>query len=241
MLCVFNRLKKILVILLVLTLTGCTASYSITINDMNDVRESLDVKEDNKDLFDKKSDELSGSTFREYLETDLKWPTPIDKNSEINPLEPIKIEGISYYNKKNISSDSQLGIRYSYNFKTKDFINSNVLNICYEYKYNISDNIATFETTSNFKCFEDYPLLESVKFNLNSKCQIESNASVKNEGIHIWNIEKKGNQRIKFTIDCNPKKENFKIPFSVVIPIYALLIGLVILFLKASYKIHNKI
>ena len=56
MLCVFNKLKKIYILIFILIITGCSAEYNVTINDVKDVNESLNVTEENKELLDKKND-----------------------------------------------------------------------------------------------------------------------------------------------------------------------------------------
>lgn len=241
MLCIFSRLKKLILVFIILFITGCNAEYNMTINDIKDIKESLDIIENNKELFDKNTEELSGSTLKEYLETNLKWPTPIYIDSETNPIEPTKIDGVSYYNKKDISTSTKLGINYSHNFNMDDYSNSNIMNTCYNYDYKIINNVFTFKTTSEFRCFEKYPLLEKVTFNLNTKCHvINNNADSIEKNKYIWNITKENKKSISFSIDCSEKKE-IKLPFAIVVPIYILLVGLGILILKISYKFNNKI
>lgn len=240
MLYLSRRLKKILILFIVFTLTGCTAEYNLTINDTKDVIESLNVVETNKELFEKKYEELSGSSPKEYLETNLKWPTPVDYNTETNPLEPTKIQGASYYNKKNISTSLKLGINYNYNFTSSNYKNSNILNSCYDYKYDIIKDVVTFKTEGDIKCFDEYPLLEEVHFNLKTTCHvINSNADVKGNERYTWKIKKDNKKSINFSIDCG-KKKNIKVPFAIMVPIYIVLVGIGILILKISYRINNR-
>ena len=240
MLHISNRLKKFILVVVVLFITGCSAEYNMTINNTKDIEESLNIVENNKELFDKQAEEISNSTLNEYLETNLKWPTPIYIDSITNPIEPTKIDGVTYYDKKNISTSSQLGINYSYKFNNTDYTNSNIVNNCYNFEYKIMNNVFTFKTTSEFKCFEKYPLLSDVTFNLNTKCHvIDSNADTIKKGKYTWNIDKENKKSISFSIDCSEKKET-KIPFIIIVPIYVLLVVAGIFILKISYKVKNK-
>lgn len=238
MLHIFKRLVFIFVILLV---TGCTAEYNITINDVKDIKESLDIIETDKTKFDEKNEQLYNSTLREYLNTNLKWPTPVFNDSEENPLEPTKIKGVKYYEKTDISSSLKLGLRYEYGFNDKEYKKSNILNKCYGYDYEIINNVFTFKTTSDFMCFDKYKLLESVNFNLNTTCNvISSDADIKNKNNFIWKITNKEKQ-INFSIDCSKKKSKIKVPFTIILPIYFILIGIGVVILRLSYKFKNKI
>lgn len=236
MLRLFKRLNILLVILL---LTGCSAEYSITINSIEDINESLNIIEKDKSKFDVKNEQLYNSTLRQYLDTNMKWPTPVFIDQVENPIEPTKIEGIVYYNKKNISNSSKLEINYNYNFNNNNYKESNILNTCYEYDYEVINNVFTFKTTSDFKCFEKYPLLENIDFILNTTCNvISSDADSKTDNKFTWNIKSR-DKKINFSLDCS-KKKNIKIPFSFVLPFYFALIGIGIIILKISYKISNK-
>ena len=92
--------KRLSILLLIFLVTGCKADYSITINDPKDVNESLNIIETDSTLFDRKYEEFYNSTLREYVDTNIKWPTPIYIDSDENPIEPTQIEGVLYYNKK---------------------------------------------------------------------------------------------------------------------------------------------
>lgn len=245
MLHLFNRLKKVLLISTIFILTGCTAKYEITINDTKNIDESLNIIENNKESFEVKNDKLQGATPKEYLETNLNWPTPIFVDSEVNPLEPIKIDGVNYYEQKDISNDNSIGINYNYIFKIKEYNKSNIISSCYDFKTEKINNIFTFKTTSNFKCFEKYKILDKVQFKLNTICKpININSDKKRENTYIWEITKENpSKKINFSLDCTPKRYTInteKYLGIIMIGIYLLLVIIGILVLKISFRSRNK-
>jgi hypothetical protein len=243
MLCILNRLKIILVISF-LFLTGCSVKYDITINDDKDLIESLDIIENDKTKFDLKNEDLFNATLKEYLETDLKWPTPVFLNTLENPIEPIRINNIDYYNKRNSSTDNTLDINYNYSYKQSKYGQSNIVNNCYEYKFSSSNNIINFETISSFKCFEKYKLLDEVEFNLNTYCKVvQANYDTNNNNKYIWKINKDNiNKKIIFKLDCSTKKNNdFNLSIIIIVCSYVFIILFLILMLRIIFAVKNKL
>lgn len=245
MLHIFNRLKKISIIFIILILTGCKATYNLNIDNTANIKEITEIIEEKKEVFYKKNENLYDVTPSDYLKTDLKWPTPVLKDVEINPYEPIKINNTNYYTKSDLSSYNRIGIRYSYNFKKIEYEKSNILNTCYDYKIIIKDDKIYFKTNSSFKCFDKYKLLEEVTFNLNTTCKVKNNNADKKEEKYIWNITKNNyqNKTIEFELDCQKEKNN-KINYYyiiIVVTIYVLLIILIYILAKTKRKKNNKI
>ncbi len=220
MLHIFSRLKKVLLILLVIFITGCSAEYTITVNDNTNINELLDVIEKDDTTFNIKKSSLYNTTPKEYLNTNLKWPTSVYIDMETSPLEPIKSNEIYYYNKKDISNNFQLGINYSFEHSQYRYGKSTIANNCYSYEYQKIDDKLLFETKDSFKCFDKYDALDSVKINLVTNCKvINENADSKTKNKYTWKIEKnKTNQKIIFSLDCSKKEQldhNFRIPLVV--------------------------
>lgn len=248
MLHISNKIKVLFILAFVFT--GCKATYNINIDKKN-INESLDVIEENTAFFDKKNDLLYNSSPKEYLTTTLKWPTPVYKDVEVNPLEPTEIDGISYYNKKDISTSLKLGINYSFRHKQKDYGDSNIVNTCYDFDYKIVDNKILFETTSVFKCFSKYQMLDSVEVNLNTNCKvIDENSDKKIENNYIWNITKTSvNKKIKFNLSCGNKKTknkhkkliNLDLSSIVIFLILPLIIGFVVSLVVLLNKRNNRL
>ena len=236
-----SKKLKLLIIVSVIFLTGCTAKYEITINDENDVKESLDIIEKDKTKFDVAYKELYSVTLREYLDTDLKWPTPVYTEHNENPIEPKKMENVDYYTKKDKSTKDILDLNYSFSHKQTNYSESKLLNECYEYDFDIDKNKINFKTKSIFKCFESYPLLDSVEFALNTTCKISNYNADKDEiNKYIWNITKDDiHKEIKFTLTCGDiEVDNSSI--GIVIIIYISIIVGSIFLLKTLFKMKDK-
>lgn len=239
------RLSNRLILLIsILVLTGCSAKYELTINNDQNLNESLNITENDTSKFNEKIIQLKNSTPKEYLETNLDWPTPAYINTEENPIEPKKIDGIDYYDKKDISSELSLGINYNFKHKQDNFSKSNILNNCYEYNYLSENNTIKFETTSEFKCFATYELLDDVEFALNTKCKVvNNNADKKTNNKYTWKINKKHPEKsIRFNLDCSREKHKEKeFPVVLLVPIYFVLIGIGVLLLHTLYLYNNRI
>ena len=233
--------RRLIILISIFILTGCSAEYKMTINDTKDINEYLKVYESDTNKYDIKEESLHNTTRKEYLEANLKWPLAVYEEDS-NPLEPKKINGVDYYNQSELVNN--LGINYSFKHDFDMFKDSRLLNKCYSYSITSDKNIISFKTTSSFKCFDEFPLLDNVKFILNTKCSIkENNSDEKNSNGLIYNITKDNiNKEISFTIDCNPKKERSTSLISFeLISIYIIGIGLIVLIGKIIYKNNNKL
>lgn len=246
MLHIFNKIKKILLLFILIFLTGCEAEYNIEINNNINLKETIDIIENNEDLFDKKNSQLYNRTPKEYLETNLKWPTPVYKSGEINPYEPIKLENTYYYTKTDISNYKQIGLRYNFNHNQNRYKETELLNKCYDVKFSKKNNGISLETTSSFKCFDEYKLLDKVTINLNTTCKvIIENSDKKEDNKYTWYITKENyNKQIKFEIECNNKEKNEIDSNNVIIVLvtcYLSLILLIIVIAKLLQEKNNKL
>ena len=180
--------RRLIILISIFILTGCSAEYKMTINDTKDINEYLKVYENDSSKYDTKEELLHNTTRKEYLEANLKWPLAVYEEDS-NPLEPKKIDGVDYYNQSELVNN--LGINYSFKHDFDMFKDSRLLNKCYSYSITSDKNIISFKTTSSFKCFDEYPLLDDVTFKLNTKCSIKENNSDKNKNNEIiYNIIK---------------------------------------------------
>lgn len=248
MLCISNRLKTIFILIFILFLTGCKATYNININ-LSSVNEELEVIEKDQNKFSIIEENLYNLNRKDYLDTNLKWPTPAYKDSEINPYEPTKISNENYYTKKDISNSSQIGIKYSYNHLQDKYRNSNILNTCYDFELEKTNNNILFKTIDKFKCFDEYPLLDEVEINVTSMCNVISNNSDKNEeNKYTWNITKDNyeDKTIEFELECIVEEEkedatDYNLIGIIIFLSFIALAILVMLFVKILNLKNNKI
>lgn len=249
MLHIFNKLKKLLLLFLLILLTGCEAEYNIEINNNINLKETINIIEKDETKFNEKSDILYKLTPKEYLETNLKWPTQVYQNDEVNPYEPIKLDNTKYYTKTDISNYNMLGISYSYNHNQNRYNNTDIINKCYNIKYSKNNDNVSFETIGEFKCFDEYKLLDKVIINLNTTCKVnKENADKKDKNKYIWYITKENykDKKIKFQVGCTNKKDTMNnidgtSLIIVFVVMYLLLIGTIIAIIKMLQLKNNKI
>lgn len=177
-----NKIKFIIILTSILFLSGCTATYEVNIKG-DKVIEKLSLIETDQSAFDTKTD--TGWTLRETFESLL---TSGDQFSEEN------------YKVKSLNSDSQLGIEYSSSYSTS-ILNSSVLNQCYiNPSVTIVDDVVTIDTGSDFKCYEYYQSLDTIKviFKTNHKV-ISTNAEIQDGDSYAWNFTKDSSKEIKIS------------------------------------------
>lgn len=217
------KFKKILIIICIFLLTGCSANYEITIKN-NKITENLKLVENNPTLFDKKLE--SGSTIRELFESIVNYKDPF--------AEP-------KYNIKEINTSDTLGIEYNSAKKNDEIEVLGGLNTCYSNpKIEIENGIVTVETGKDFKCYEYYELLDNVRVVINTNHKvIDSNADEKKGNSYIWNITKDGNKNIKFSYK---EKINTDGKMTIVLVLIVIVIIISVLYvINKRNKANNKI
>lgn len=219
-----KKIKFILINICLILLSGCTATYEINIKD-DKIIEKLSLIETNTTLFDKVSD--TGFTLRETFDGLLNENDIFSKKN---------------YNVKSLNTDNQLGIEYSSSW-AKSILNSSILNQCYD-DFNVStrDGIVTVETGNNFKCYEYYENLDSIKiiFKTNHKV-INTNSQKKEGNSYIWNFSKDGNKNIRISYYENEINKSIDVFTIVLIVVLVCIVGFIgFLFIKKMQK-NNKI
>ena len=250
MLRISNRLKFIFIFTFILFLTGCKATYNVNIS-LSSVNEELVIIESDKTKFLEVDEKLYNLSRKDYLDTKLKWPTPAYSGVETDPYEPVKINSENYYNKEDISTASTLGLKLKYNFIEEKYKESNILNTCYNFEINKEGNKLSFKTTDNFKCFDEYPLLDEVEINVTTLCDmISNNSDTQKENTYTWNIAKDNyeNKVIEFEFECKKeeKKENnnnidYSLKGIIVLLSFILFIILLIVFIRVLNLKNNRL
>jgi len=246
MLRIFNKIKKILLLFIIILIIVCEAEYNIEINNNVNLKEIINVVETDQNLFNKKNSQLYNRTPEEYLETNLKWPTPVYNSGEVNPYEPVKLENTYYYTKTNISNYKQLGLSYSFNHSQNKYKETDLVNKCYDIKYIKNNNTISIETISGFKCFDDYKLLDKVTINLNTTCNVNiENSNKKENNKYTWYITKENyNKQIKFEIECKKETESEKkqnITLTLIVFGYLTIIGVILIIVRILNIKNNKL
>lgn len=208
-------MKKVCLILLILILTACEASYNLRIEDGN-IYEDISVtgikKEDFMEPF---------PSFEEFKKT----PKYIDKNEAIKYEESYK--------------DDSINLKGS----LKSIKDSGVLNKCFLIK-SIKENETSiyFRGTGDFSCYYN---LDKLKFNLKTKELVLSHNADKvrsdnNYNIYEWDVKKEKPNDIYFQVAKDTKKSKKKDYFNgftyVHLVIFLLLLALGLLSINLKYR-----
>lgn len=209
-------MKKILIFVCLLFLTGCSVNYEITLKD-NKIKERLTIIETDQSLFDVRND--AGWTLRESIEILL------DEEDEFS---------VQDYSVKSLNSDTQLGLEYSSNSSTT-LINSSAINQCYTNPtIEFNGDIVTFNSGNDFKCYEYYDNLDTISVVLKTDYEvISSNAESIDDNKYMWNITKDGNKEIEISYKQNTSKKALGTTIMFIA-------GLILIALVITYYIYSK-
>ncbi len=223
-------MKKCMILICLIFITGCSARYTIEFND--------------KSIKDKLS--VYGIDLHSYndIKEGVYSPIPAFKDAIINLEEPIKNEGVEYYNISGDDSNAYL----DYKFELSDFEDSYFANTCYDYfkVFQEKDEII-ISTGKNFKCFFPGRNLDSVDIVIKSNHKIiYNNADEVKNNEYIWHINKSNkddaNIQISFSKDYNEKKKSINIAqVSLYIGIFGVVALVIALFVLIKNKRVNKI
>lgn len=162
--------KKIIMLLSILLLTGCTVNYTLEIDD-NILKEKITgtvTKEESK----QNSKATDISTVYSIINEDQK---PVYNKEEL-------------YQKELKESGNNINYTFKYNYNIEDFVNSTIINTCFENKeIEEIDNYYSIRLSGNFYC------LYSKKINIavTSNLKVASNNADKiKDNTYIWTIDK---------------------------------------------------
>lgn len=230
-------MKKImLLLLLLLFITGCSANYDIEIyNDQ--VKESMSFINTDSSTWDSKVQ--YDLTYRELLSSSVNYPYPVSINANIDENDMIKIDGVEYYNNTLISDNYQLGQKLEYKkFTLDNFNESSIIRECYQY-FNIieEENSIILSTSTENLCFHKYPLLDNITINLKTNHKVvNSNASSVNGYHYTWNIPKEATDAsISITIKKDEYIFNYENEFVKKVVYIIVIVGIILSVSSITY------
>lgn len=158
-------MKKIILAVCLLFVTGCSVSYDVYIGD--DFEEVISVNGERYDTF----------------------PVPAFYYEQGASETDEKIEGIEYYT---VTEEDNSKI-YKYKFNLYNYASSAGVNTCINsLKISKNDNNYIINTGNDFACFGLYPNLENIAINLVFDVNLyeveSSNAHSINGNVYTWNI-----------------------------------------------------
>lgn len=160
-------MKKIFLILLFFLLTGCSASYNLSI-DEEITNENVSIMIP-KEVIDK-----------ETIQNQFSTNTPVYNNKSDYYKEAITEDNNNYY------------INYSYNHKTDQFKDSKFINLCYDdNEIEVDNSKISFSTGKKFKCInmDDGVHIDNIEINITTKLKVrKNNADKVKDNTYTWII-----------------------------------------------------
>lgn len=164
--------KKIILLILILLLTGCSGTYELEIKNEK-------VIEKTTALYD--SSKVVGDPYEYTKKLSLKY----DDNGDF----------LSYETKKNISKKDKTGVELTNKYDSIEEFKeeSKIINYCYIARSitNYENDYLTLKTSSEFTCFRDVEELEKVTIVIKSNHKLkETNADRIKNHTYYWDITK---------------------------------------------------
>lgn len=171
-------MKKILILFVLLFLiTGCEATYNLSINNLG-LNEELLVGTD---------------TSSEVIET-------YDGNSLVNLLNKYNNDYISvyyddtnpYYKVDNYQTNNIYGLKLNHNFRITDYYRSSMVKKAFkEFNIAVNNDIITMKTSDKCLLFDEYANLNTLQINITLDYDIiYSNADYVSGNVYTWNINR---------------------------------------------------
>lgn len=237
------QLKKIITIIAMITLTGCSANYTITITKDN-VNEKIEV-------LDNVSSTRSVTDIMDNYKK--KYPVyPVEDLFDESQLYQ-KYDDVEYYNQTYNIDDNGYHLFYEYNYPIANYEYANSINYSYSYKdITYKDNklkITIGSTNDKMKYVNEF---DSLTINIvTDYVVLNNNADSVIGNRYIWYVNKKNNdeKRINFEVDLSKtqseidkeegvkeKKSNLLIPVLII----ALVAYCIIIFVIITRKRKNE-
>ena len=193
-------MKKILLLIILIILTGCSANYEIDYSK-NRFNESLTTSGNITDINYK--NEIDNYYLKSYLLTSYKIQTGDMAENEI-------LSNYSIYNKELVNESNNYGLKLGYNYDNKDnYMESSIVYRLFS-SFIIEDNYIKLDGIKNI--FNSYSMLDNIKIIFSTdKYVSESNCDEVKNNKYIWYIDKNNyqNKFIEITLVSN-KIEMYK-------------------------------
>ncbi len=196
--------KKIIILgtVFLLTMTGCSVEYNLTI-DAENYEEKTDIMTDTSlevpEVYqDKNLIDYFDLSQNEYYE-------PIYFNpANYNFYEGGYQNGTVYYDLKGYQNGNFKGLTLSHTFDNNDFYRSNAIKSCFdELDIQRQDEYILIRTSNKCKIFDNYSILNNITVKIKTSLEvIVTNADSVDDNVYTWNItrENYNNKPIRLTL-----------------------------------------
>ena len=213
--------KKILLVIIVFLITGCSGKYELEIKNEK-------VIEKTTALYNSK--EVLKDPYEHTLDISLKY----DDNGDF----------LIHETKKNVKDGDKVGVELTNNYHSiDDFKNySQIINRCYNAN-NITNtnNTITIKTSNEFTCLEKIEELDEVTIVIKSNHKLKStNADKKKGATYYWYINKDNYKEkpISLVLHSNKKVWYYDVLKKLILII--LVIGGTVIVAFTGYKLYRK-
>lgn len=183
-------MKKILFLIMIcFLLTGCTVNYNLEIEN-NSFKETI-----------------TGSVLNSEIENDRNATDINMYNYLINsPQRVFKNNDNILYNKELNQLENLIDYEYSYNFSKDNFINSRILNECFEkFSFKEEDNKYYISVSGDFKC----SYTNDTYINITTEHKVNANnADSKKNNTYTWIINKDKTEDLNLFITIDKDSTN---------------------------------
>lgn len=236
-----SKIQKLIVLFSIIILSGCEASYTITI-DKNNINEKIEVLDNVS----------SNRTVTDVMEN-YKKQYPVYSNQDWVEADYSRVDGEEYYNQTYNIDDNGYHLFYEYTYPIEKYKDANSINFNYNYKdITYKDHIlkiAIGATNNKMKYVNDFTNL-TVNI-ITDYIVLNNNADSVIGNRYIWYINKNNNDEkgINFEVDLSKtqseidkEKEVKAKKNSLLIPVLigALLAYVIIIFIIVTKKRKNE-
>ena len=224
-------MKKILILLiLMISLTGCEAVYNLDINS-NTFTEELILTTNDK-----------SSKSQKTVNVALKSKIPVDDNY-YKPEVNFKQNNLKYYQISKIDTDNELGARYKANLTKEEYLTSTLVKEHFpNFKLNETGNIISLNLGKKENIFDNYPDLDKLTINITINNKVtKHNADGVNNNIYTWNLTKDNYNKKEIYLNYNKNEkhsetEEEKFSYNIIF----IIIGIIIISFTTYIAIKTK-
>lgn len=173
-------MKKIIILLiLMISLTGCEAVYNLNINN-DTFNEELILTTNDK-----------SNKMQKTINIALKSNIPVDDNY-YKPEVNFKQNNLKYYKITKIDTSNELGVRYQTELTKEEYPSSTIVKEHIpSFKITEVGNIISLNLGNKRSIFENYPDLEKLTINVTTNKKVSKhNADGVNGNTYTWHLNK---------------------------------------------------
>lgn len=197
-------MKKIILMLFLLILSGCKAEYNISYID-NKISESLIILSKEDKVYGEKTFEEIINNYYNDVNLLIDYEADPGDMSESEIITNYKL-----YNKSIINDKNSYGMKIGYDYEyMSEYNNSTIVHSLYDNLY-MSNNVLKTDNIKNI--FNYYPYLENIELSFTTdKKVVNTNSDKEIDGVYYWYINKDNYLNKNINIEFEENENNIKI------------------------------